>query len=664
MRTLVIATVLGLLTASGAHAQAPRPQVSPPIFRSDVTRVEVTVQVVDGKGVPVAGLGRADFTITEDGEPQVIRSFSAVSRPTESLALAEPALPVSSDYATVAAPVSNQHMSHARVVALVLDDLHIGPLRTSLAQDAARRFVERLAPSDLLYVVRTATGASTGTFSRDRARALMLIGGLRGARIGDDTVQTLLHAPGTQPQRADSHRLLTETLVGVSKALQGVLGHSKTMVLISEGSSYGAPVDRLEARPQQRIDEATAPGGRVGAMSDAAMALADVTTAAASANVVIHTVSPTGLNNRVGDDIQLSVPLSDDDRRRIESEARQARDMLRELAEGSGGIAVVDRNDVLESIDRTVARLDTHYLLSYDSSAVSPRRGQRRIEVTVARPDVRVHARRGYTAPDPDAPALLSADDSLPLPMRALLSPVVPVDEVAMQAQAVAVSRSAEGTTYAVVVEARGAGLHIDGDGACRLEQGLLTVDKKGKAANGRRREMAFKVPPGQREQLSTTTLRSLWAVTLPPGRHQVRVATLDAATGRGGAVYLDLDVPSATRAPDLFVSSELQASMPTLFADEQVKRWATPMPAATRVFAVGDVLTVQVPQEEGVPLRASLTSADGQTVWAGPSGTTPSGGGPRLEVPLDVAAGSYHLLVESSSGRVTTPIAVVEMPE
>ena len=68
---------------------------------------------------------------------------------------------------------------------------------------------------------------------------------------------------------------------------------------------------------------------------------------------------------------------------------------------------------------------------------------------------------------------------------QALLSPVVPVDEVAMQAQAVAVSRSAEGTTYAVVVEARGAGPHIDGDGACRLEQGLLTVDKKGKAANG-----------------------------------------------------------------------------------------------------------------------------------------------------------------------------------
>ena len=281
--------------------------------------------------------GRADFTITEDGEPQAIRSFSAVSRPTESLALSEPAQPVSSDDATVAAPVSNQHMSDARVVALVLDDLHIGTLRTSLAQDAARRFVERLAPSDLLYVVRTATVASTGTFSRDRARALMLIGGLRGARIGDDTLQKLLHSPGTQPQRADSHRLLTETLVGVSKALQGVLGHSKTMVLISEGSSYGAPVDRLEARPQQRIDEATAPGGRVAATSDAAMALADVRTAAAAANVVIHTVSPTGLNNRVSDDlIQLSAPLSEDERRRIESEARQARDMLRQLADGQG----------------------------------------------------------------------------------------------------------------------------------------------------------------------------------------------------------------------------------------------------------------------------------------------------------------------------------------
>ena len=56
MRTLGVATVMGWLFAGGAHAQAPRPQVSPPVFRADVTRVEVTVHVVDGKGVPVAGL--------------------------------------------------------------------------------------------------------------------------------------------------------------------------------------------------------------------------------------------------------------------------------------------------------------------------------------------------------------------------------------------------------------------------------------------------------------------------------------------------------------------------------------------------------------------------------------------------------------------------------
>src|SRR5215203_2242021 len=60
-------------------AQAPGDQR----FRTGVDLVTVDVVVLDGKGRPVEGLGRDDFTISEDGRRQDISEFQAVavSRP-------------------------------------------------------------------------------------------------------------------------------------------------------------------------------------------------------------------------------------------------------------------------------------------------------------------------------------------------------------------------------------------------------------------------------------------------------------------------------------------------------------------------------------------------------------------------------------------------------
>ena len=54
-------------------------QEKPPTFPSAVELVTVDVVVSDRKGNSVAGLGRGDFTLFEDGAPQEITSFESVA---------------------------------------------------------------------------------------------------------------------------------------------------------------------------------------------------------------------------------------------------------------------------------------------------------------------------------------------------------------------------------------------------------------------------------------------------------------------------------------------------------------------------------------------------------------------------------------------------------
>ncbi|HVC91674.1 MAG TPA: VWA domain-containing protein [Acidobacteriaceae bacterium] len=62
---------LALVLAASAQVAAP-PPVSSESLRVHVNLVNVPVNVTDGRGRPVAGLGRDDFTLTENGHPETI----------------------------------------------------------------------------------------------------------------------------------------------------------------------------------------------------------------------------------------------------------------------------------------------------------------------------------------------------------------------------------------------------------------------------------------------------------------------------------------------------------------------------------------------------------------------------------------------------------------
>jgi VWFA-related protein len=511
-------------------------------------------------------------------------------------------------------------------------------------------------------VSTTGSAESTGYFTRDRRQALSIVDRFAGQRLLDKTIGGR-RFPGHdfEAERLDHYERLCATIRGVSLALRDISGRRKTVILVSEGSSFGAGMSDMTVR----MPTATS-GGRANVPTGSSRVMNEALAAAAAGNVAIYPLNPAGLDVPDADLIQVQALINSemtaDQYSQLLTEARQSKEMARDLAALTGGVSFVDTNDTLGAIDRAVRDASAHYILTYEPETPAKGAEYRTIEVRVRRPGLRVLARRGYSAPQTRPAPPMRVPGSLSPQLRTLLSGVMPDDGLPMRVQAVPVSRGEKAVTVAVIVEVNGSVLaSVRRDRPLRIEQGLLTVDAKGKAANGTRRIADLSLSPAQREILAATGLRSVWAVSLPPGQHALRVATIDVETGRGGSVYLDVDVRnSPLPPPDVLLASRVLSAMPTLFADQRLATWISAMPTATRVFPEGDVLTITLPTA-AAPAAARLAKASGEVVWEGRSTPAPNAPAVQFVIPLQgMASAVCELTVETSQGTARTTLGIV----
>ena len=229
------------------------------LFRTGVTRVEVSALVLDANEKPVTGLIADDFEVFENGVAQRVRSFVPFTYTPDVLVMPDPVLEHSDQSGPPPSmPASNFYTSASRVFALILDDLHVDARRTQVTRAAARRLVEQLTPADLLLVVTTGSAESTGDFTRDRRRALQMIDHFMGQRLLDQTMAGLrFSGHDFEAERLDHYERMCATIRNVSLALREVSGRRKTVVLLSEGSSFGSGLSDMTVRmPTARGDGA------------------------------------------------------------------------------------------------------------------------------------------------------------------------------------------------------------------------------------------------------------------------------------------------------------------------------------------------------------------------------------------------------------------------
>jgi VWFA-related protein len=629
----------------GAAPAQPGPGQPPITFKTEVNYVEVDAVVANEKGDFVKNLKAEDFTVLEDGKPQKIEMFSQVDIPREP----------QDRFLFMNRPVridakSNRDPFTGRLYVIVLDDLHVGALRSQQVKKAAHQFVEKyFSANDVAAIVYTSgrtdaaqefTGnpqlllASIDKFMGRKLRSATL-GKLdeynrqQSMSSGSDSSSSSGGSSNTSTannsnkvldpddfERGYNARNALDTLRNVSDFLSGVRGRRKALMYFSEGIDYNI-FDIFDSRDASQVVESTK----------------DAITAAARANVNFFTIDPRGLVGLPDENIELSAPPQDPslrlDTQGLYDELRLSQDSLRTLAEETGGIASVSSNDFSTFFDRVVRANSSYYVIGYYPPDPQKRDGRfHKIEVRVkpqpGSAKLTVSSRKGYAAPKGKSPEQKAKEDADKLArdvkkagavqtsveLRDVLNSPLQQSGVTLSVQAAPFKNSNKDASIAMAIEVDPqklnfkplkvkdkSGNEVDVFGN-DIELSFFPVNDQGKALGGTRSVVALKLRPQNYQLVKAFGLRLNPRITLQPGRYQVRVGVREAGGGDVGTVFYDLDVPDFTK-NDLSISGILLTAataqfVPTPEPDQTLTKEMLPLPATSRrEFIQGDTLAL-----------------------------------------------------------------------
>jgi len=601
--TAVVGALAVAVAAAQEPTQEPVAQVPDVEFHVEVNYVEVDARVLDATGGFVRDLTQDDFEILEDGVPRTIDRFSLVDIP-----IAERESPLYVTEPIEADTATNARAFDGRLYLIVLDDLHVAPLRTSMARAAARDFIEhRLGANDHAAVVTTRGGSfALQGFTTNRRILLDAVNGFVGQKLESATLMAAntpgvvdrdqgvdaQFAPGSEPvrlQRAIDARAAVLTLRNAAEFLAGIRGRRKALIFISEGIDY----DVYDA-----LNDAQA--------ADVAAASREAVAMATRANVAIYAIDPRGLTSLVDDSVELGgAPTSQaadaSGQGSLQREQSLAHDSLRELSDLTGGFAAVNVGDLDRVYERIVTENSSYYVLGYYASSERREGRSRDIDVRVRRPGMQVFARDSYVEPRragrSDTPESLG---HLPLGLLEALRSPMPLSGLTMSATAAAFRGTDGKPSVVVTVELAGDNLGLLLDGTRRLGQldvAAWAVGAGGGRSAAEHRQVTLDLRSDTYERLREHGLKVVLRLDVPPGRHQLRIAALAPDIAVRGSVFYDLDVPDFSRErlamSHVLLTSAVSSRVLSAQRDPGLVDVLPASPTALREFPVGDQLAV-----------------------------------------------------------------------
>jgi len=597
-----------LLPAAVAVAQAPAPSPAV-VFPSAVEQVIVDALVLDEHGLPVQGLTRGDFTVLEDGKPQSLTSFEAVS-------LSESAAAAS---AVVRTRVADNTVSSqpARLFVIVIDDMNLVPTTVEAARKAVRQFVQTgLRDGDLVEVVATSGGLGiTERLPEGRLAITRFLDRVESQFRPDTSVARISDYEAIQIRSGREKLVLPEILRRYYE--NGVIQEfttsddrrSQAALDVSPGAQIAkARADAVYAAYAERMkrtlgtftrvaDALRAEKGRktVLFVSDGftfdptQTGFKDVVRAARNANVAFYFVDARGLSDSTAvpgmpgagaDEGRMTL---DQDTLATFTQARQETVGAESVALDTGGAAIRNTNDLAGGMKRVADESRAYYLLGYVPSDARRDGKFRRIEVKVDRPGVRVRARRGYYAPSDKAPK--PKEEAVQPAVRAALDAPSDVSGIPLRLVAYGLGPSGGGKSTALV--------------AAEVDLGALDLGKTGDKWTGRfetyvvvsslstgesvpeEKSVDVALPEAAYTQLRATGLPILRDFQLKPGTYEVRLVVRDPRSQHVGSVRQQFVVPDP---------GQLGISTPILTDRLQADPagGARPVPIAHRTFKTG----------------------------------------------------------------------------
>ena len=397
-----------------------------PTFRTGANYVRVDMYATQN-GALVEDLQPEEVDVLEDGVVQRVETFEHIR--------VEPAGPQESRIEPNSIQASRQAAAEARarVFVVFLDTYHTRIEGSANMRVPLVRFLDRALGQDDLVAVMTPEMAATDiTFGRKTTIISNIMQqewawGRRG-RIADDDPKEALYDT-CFPDVGDSRGIATEmkarrreqmTLDALDELvihLRGIREERKAVLTVSEGwrlftesrtlaavnprgRILGLPTGGIGSRGRGRtaesatgVDMSECDADRLAlAMLNNSRRVRDIVDDANRANVSFYPIYPLGLavfDAPIGPE---RAPTAAADFANLS--ARQSN--LRELAENTDGLAVINTNDIEGGLRRIVADLSSYYLVGYYSTNTRLDGRFRNITVRVKRPGVQVRARRGY----------------------------------------------------------------------------------------------------------------------------------------------------------------------------------------------------------------------------------------------------------------------------
>jgi VWFA-related protein len=353
----------------------------------------------------VTDLRENEVEVFEDGVPQQIDTFEHVQ------------IPPGGPQALRVEPNSirgSQQMAtdpRARVFVLFIDGYHMDVQVPQQMRNPVRRFMEEaLGPDDLIAVMMPEMATTSLTFTR-RTDVLTGILSDTGEWLRRDAVEVppdereRMYVECYGPEFAAEmiarrrEKLTLDSLEELVGHLGALREERKAVLVVTKGWRMFEESPQLQNSPFGGIPPVTVDGlrGGRGARGTGLLTSGAVAQCEADRSALAHLNHRdrmreiTGLANRSNVSFYPLSPL------RIQSTLASI-GTLRQMAEETDGLAVVNTNNIGEPMQRIIADTSSYYLLGYQSTNSNLDGRFRRITVQVKRPGVEVRARRGYRA--------------------------------------------------------------------------------------------------------------------------------------------------------------------------------------------------------------------------------------------------------------------------
>jgi VWFA-related protein len=540
-------TILCVFAALTLLAQQP---AEVPVFHAEANLVILNVFVHDRNGKPLEGLTKNDFTVLEDGKPQMISVFdfqriaAPPSQPGQggSLRLVEerPAA-----RATVPAPPQpepgGKRFRDRRLLVLFFDLSALKAEDQVHAFEAAEKFIkEQMTPADLVSIMSfSSTLRVNQEFTSDRDQ---LIATLKKFHVGE--ASELADMANTDVDDSDTAAFaLDETEFNIFNTDQ------KLSALESAARS-------LSALPEKKALVYFSSGvGRTG--TDNESQLRATINAAVRSNVSFYPIDVRGLAAFPpgGDATQAAASgnslFSGAAQNRQRDQFNSQQETLDTLASDTGGKALLDSNDLTTGIRQAQDDITSYYILGYYSSNGAKDGRFRNVSVKFAHQiDAKLDYRSGYygekefkhfSSEEKDKQledALLLGDPVTDLPLALevdwfRLSPnrfFVPVS-VKIPASVIPLKKNggAETTQFDFVGEVR---------------------DNKNARISMVRDAIRIRLPEANAKGLDRKSLIYDTGFTLGPGEYRVKLLARENLTGQMGTFEMHFTIPSAPPSP------------------------------------------------------------------------------------------------------------------